>query len=81
MRLHRKVWLWWGRWWAVQFIWLPWEFGLGIWMEPKRPLIDIHLLWFTVAFGRHAALTDPWQNHVHSGRGFFSGEYPDGKKL
>ena len=81
MRLHRKVWIWYGRYWAVQLVWLPWEFGLGVWMEPRRPLVDFHLLWFTVSFGERPVLTDEWQNRTHSGRGFLSGDYPLGKQL
>ena len=81
MRTHRKVWVWWGRYWAVQLIWLPWEFGLGIWMEPRRPLLDIHLLWFTIAIGERPALTAEWQNSIHSGRGFFTGDYPTHKQF
>ena len=76
-RLHRKVWIWVGRWWAAQLIWIPWEFGLGVWIELRRPLVDLHLLWFTVAIGRHPALTDERWKRRHSGRGFFyRGDYP-----
>lgn len=72
-RQHRKVWLAWGRWWAIQVIWLP-EFSFGIRVEPRRPLVDVFLGVATIAVGRHPVLTDPRTMHRHSGRGLL---YPD----
>lgn len=77
MRCHKKVWVWWGNWWAVQLVWIWWEAGLGIWVELRRPLIDLHLLWFTISIGKHPALTDERWKRRHSGRGFFyRGQWP-----
>ena len=72
---------WWGRWWAAQLVWIVPEFGFGIWIEVKRPLVDLHLLWLTISIGRHPAITDPRLNQAHSGRGFFNGAYPTDKVL
>ena len=74
-RVHRKVWLAWGRFWAVQLA--PQWFQLGFHLEPRRPLLDLFLGPVTLAFGRHPALTDPRTAQRHSCRGFFIGSYPD----
>jgi hypothetical protein len=74
-RLHAKVRLWWGRWWAVQFVTVDW-LSLGVHVEPRRPLVDLFLGPLTVALGRHPALTDPRLAHRHASRGFFIGGYP-----
>lgn len=42
MRVHRKVWLWWGRWWALQFYRAPCA-SFGAHVDPRHPLLDIHL--------------------------------------
>ena len=41
MRLHRKVWLWWGRWWAAQYYRAPCA-SFGIHLDLRRPLLDLH---------------------------------------
>ncbi len=76
-RLHRHIWLAWGRWWAIQ--WAPAEWlQLGFHAEPKRPLLDLFLGPLTVALGRHPVLTDPRYKHRHSGRGFLiPGHFPE----
>jgi hypothetical protein len=72
-RLHKRVWLAWGPWWAVQAVWM-WEFSLGVRVEPRRPLLDLFLGPLTVAFGRHPVLTDPRMNQYHGGRGFVNAD-------
>lgn len=74
-RFHRKVWYAWGRWWAIQVVWMP-EFSFGIRVEPRRPLIDVFLGVATVAIGRHPILQDPryGDGRRHSGRGFIPGD-------
>jgi hypothetical protein len=75
MRIHKKVYIWWGSWWAIQFVnQFEWSFGFRI--EWRRPLLDIFFGPFTFAIGKHPALTHPIENTRHGGRGFFNGEYP-----
>ncbi len=74
MRLHRKVWLWWGRWWAVQFTRMADEASLGVRVNFRRPLLDLYFGPLTVAFGRHAVYTDPRTRHWDSCRGML---FPD----
>lgn len=69
MRLHRKVWVWWGQWWAVQ-IQLPVTVALGIRVEWLRPMIDLYVGPVTIAIGRHPILTDQRVRHADSCRGF-----------
>jgi hypothetical protein len=75
-RVHKKVWVWWGDWWAIQFV-NKVEYSFGVRIEPKRPLLDLFVGPVTIAFGRHPVLTHPVENTRHSGRGFFNGEYPN----
>lgn len=72
-RLHRKVFLWWTDYFAVQFVAVP-EFSIGIHLEPARPLLDIFIGPLTIAFGKHPALTDPRTRERHSCRGFLIGD-------
>jgi len=74
-RLHQKVWLAWGRFWAVQFA--PEWVQIGFHVELRRPLIDLYIGPVTIAFGRHPALTDPRVAQRHSCRGFLIGRFPD----
>lgn len=77
--LHQKVWLVWGRWWAVQVVlWLP-EFSLGFHVEPKRPLLDIYLPWVTIALGDHPVWSDARYKHLHRGRGMLYGTLTNGR--
>ena len=75
-RQHRKVWLWWNAWLALQFVSNEW-FSFGVHMEPSRPLLDLFLGPLTVSVGHHPILTDERWKHRHSGRGFlYHGEEP-----
>ncbi len=78
--MHKKVWLWWGRWWAAQLIWLP-ELSLGIRVEPRRPLVDLFLGPLTLALGDHPVLSDPRTQHRHMGRGFLYWDDTDGSEI
>ena len=73
-RMHRKVWLYWGRWWAVQWMGLWDEASLGIRLNWRRPLLDLYGGPLTIAFGRHAVYTDPRTRHWDSCRGML---FPD----
>jgi len=74
MRLHRKVFLWWGKWWAVQLTLMWDEWSLGIRANVKRPMIDFYLGGLTISFGRHAVYTDPRTRTWDSCRGML---FPD----
>jgi len=78
MRLHKKVWLWWGRWWAVQFTNEWFEIAPGIRVNFKRPMVDIYTGPLTIAFGRHAVYTDPRTRTWDSCRGMI---FPDHHKF
>ncbi len=69
MRLNRKVWVWWGRYWAVQ-VQLPTTLALGVRIEPSRPMLDLYLFSLTVSLGHHPILTDESVRHADSCRGF-----------
>jgi hypothetical protein len=42
MRLHRKVWLWWGKGWAAQYYRAPCA-SFGVHFDPRHPLLDLHM--------------------------------------
>lgn len=73
--MHSKIWLAWGRWWAIQFA--PEFLQLGFHAELRRPLLDLFIGPVTLAVGNHPALTDERTAQRHSCRGFFIGKYPD----
>jgi hypothetical protein len=68
-RIHRKVWLAWGRWWAFQLQLQP-TISLGIRLELARPMLDLYIGPMTFALGRHPILTDESKRHMDSSRGF-----------
>lgn len=69
MRLHKKVWLWWGKRWAIQFTAMWDEWSLGIRLNVRRPLLDLYFGGLTIAFGKHAVYTDPRTAQWDSCRG------------
>lgn len=80
MRIHKpfgRVYLVWGRWWAVQ-LYLYECLSLGFHIDPRRPLLDLHLGPVTVALGRCAHCTDMKDMHRHSCRGFLRADDPAG---
>jgi hypothetical protein len=79
MRIHRKVWLWWGKHWAVQLTLLhDGEVSLGVRLNYLRPLLDLYFGPLTVALGRHAVYTDPRTRHWDSCRGML---FPDDSRF
>jgi hypothetical protein len=76
MRLHRKVFLWWGPWWAVQFV-KGFEISLGVAFHWKRPMLDIYLGPLTIAIGRNAVLTNMHERLSGRCRGFIIQGSPD----
>lgn len=75
-RVHRKVLLVWGKWWAVQVVSML-EISLGVAFHWRRPMLDLYLGPLTIGVGRNAALTDQHDRLRGRCRGFFIGEYPD----
>lgn len=87
LRPTRDVWLWYGNGWAVQF-WPGWHISLGFHVDFKRvldpnhpeteqtPLLDLHLVWLTVAVGPNAHITDQIERRRHSARGFLVLDHP-----
>lgn len=69
MRLHRKVWLWSGRWWAIQ-LYVNRYVSLGIHVDFHRPLVDLHLGWVIVALGYRPEITTAAEAQRQSCRGF-----------
>ena len=55
MRLHRKVWLWYGRWWALQLQWGRY-FSLGVHLDFYKPYLDLHFAWFIVSVGKNPVM-------------------------
>lgn len=68
-RIHRKVWIWCGAWWAVQ-LYVNRYVSLGLHFDWGRPLLDLHVGWFIIAFGRDAVQTDIQDAQRHTCRGF-----------
>ena len=73
MRMHRKVWIWYGAWWAVQ-LYVNRYVSLGFHFDWRRHLLDLHLLWFIVAFGDHPVQTPIEDAQRRSCRGFLIGK-------
>lgn len=71
MRLHKKVWMWYGRWWAVQ-LQRGAYFSLGIHVDWARPYIDFHFWQFIVSVGNNPVLTYYRDKHRGSCRGFLT---------
>ena len=76
MRLHRKVWLWWGKGWAVQ-LYRAAYLSVGIHVDLRRPLLlDVHFGWLIIALGVKAVETLPIDRHRHTCRGFLFADSP-----
>lgn len=75
MRLHAKVWLWWGSWWAVQFYRAGYV-SLGVHVDLRRPYIDLHVLWLIASVGRNPGFTDEAEWKRGSCRGFITQDRP-----
>lgn len=78
MRRHkpfRGVWLWWNRWVAIQ-LWPDAYLSIGIHVDFRRPLLDLHLGWIIIAIGSDGVITDLRDRHRHTCRGFLRGDDP-----
>ena len=71
MRMHKKVWLWWGRWWAVQ-IQRGQYVSLGIHVDCGKPYLDLHFGWCIASIGNNPVMTYLRDKHRGSSRGMFT---------
>lgn len=75
MRIHRKVWLWHGRWWAVQLQWGRY-FSIGAHLDLAKPYLDLHFAWFIISIGNNPVMGH-WQDRLRgSCRGMLRPETP-----
>jgi len=75
VRLHRKVWLWWGPWWAVQLYRARYA-SLGVHMDFRMPYVDLHCGWIIVSIGRNPVITNERDRLRGSCRGFLFRDSP-----
>lgn len=75
MRVHRKVWLWWGKWWAAQ-LYVNAYLSLGVHVDFRRPYLDLHFLWLSVSVGNNPIFTDEADWKRNSCRGFVTNDRP-----
>jgi hypothetical protein len=69
LKAFPRVWLFWGKYWAFQAYFYPCV-SFGVHIDPNKPLLDIHFLFFTLAIGREPHITGQAERHVQSCRGF-----------
>lgn len=74
-RPFRRVFLAWGRGWAAQLFLYPCV-SFGFHLDPRRPLLDLHLGLVTVAFGPSAHITGQQDRRRQSCRGFLFSDDP-----
>ena len=75
MRIHKKVWLWWGPRWALQFYRNKYV-SFGIHLDFFRLYIDIHFLWFILSFGDNPVITSENERFRGCCRGFLFEDDP-----
>ena len=75
LRAFPRVWIAWGKWWAAQAYWYP-CFSLGVHLDLRHPLLDIHFLVFTFSLGPEAHITEQKDRHRQSCRGFLFADDP-----
>jgi hypothetical protein len=75
-RLHRKVFIAWNSWAAVQVVFRV-EIALGVAVHWDRPMIDFYLGPVTIALGRTPVLTNQHERLRGRCRGFIIAGSPD----
>lgn len=75
MIAHRKVMLWWGRWWAVQ-LYLDWYISVGLHIDFRRRYLDIHFLLLIFSVGDNPVITNERDRLKGSCRGFLFRDSP-----
>ena len=76
LRLHRKVFLAWNSWIAIQIVFRV-EISLGIAVHWDRPMIDFYLGPLTIAIGKNSVLTGQHERLRGRCRGFIIQGSPD----
>lgn len=75
MRLHRKVWLWYGPWWAFQ-IQRGQYVSAGIHVDWGKPYVDVHFGWGILSVGKNPVMGH-WQDRTRgSCRGMLRPDVP-----
>lgn len=74
-RAHRKVWLLWGNWWAIQ-LYVGRYFSLGIHLDFRKPYFDLHFGWFTFSVGNDPIHTPQAEWKQQRCRGFITQDEP-----
>lgn len=69
--MHKKVWLWWGSWWAVQ-IQRGQYCSLGVHLDWGKPYLDLHFFWLIASVGNNPVMTHLRDKHRGSSRGMFT---------
>jgi hypothetical protein len=69
VRIHRKVWLWHGDWWAVQ-LYANKYVSVGLHIDFARPYVDLHLAWIIASIGSRPVITNAVDRLRHTCRGF-----------
>jgi hypothetical protein len=69
VRIHRKVFLWWGRWWACQAMLVP-ELSLGVRVEWRTPLLALFVGPVTLLIGNYPVLRDVAGSQRYGAVGF-----------
>jgi hypothetical protein len=67
-RYHSKIWLLWGKGWAVQ-LYRNRYLSLGVHVDWGRPYMDLHIGWLIVSLGDNPVITNAEDEHRHSCRG------------
>lgn len=73
--MHRKVWLWWGRYWAAQ-VYLARYVSIGVHVDFAMPYLDLHFLWVIASVGRNPVITNERDRLRGSCRGFLFRDDP-----
>jgi hypothetical protein len=72
VRVHKPfpgVFLAWGEKWAAQLA--PGAYlSLGFHVDPRRPILDLHVGWLVIAVGDRPVITHKRDRHRHTCRGF-----------
>jgi hypothetical protein len=75
IRQFPRVWIAWGTYWAAQLYLYP-CLSVGFHLDPRRPLLDLHLGLVTIAIGPQAHITGQADRHRQSCRGFMFSNDP-----
>jgi len=75
MRTHRKTWIWFGRWWAIQLHLAP-CLSFGVHLDLRRSYVDLYVACFSFTVGDNPVLTDAAEWKLNRCRGFITQDRP-----